>query len=198
MEKRTDYQVRSIPADLKTRAAEDGNSPKIEGYFSVFGSNYDMGCGMSESIDPHAFDNALGDDIRALINHDDTLVLGRTQAGTLKLHVDEHGLFGSIDINPNDTDAMNLYARVKRGDVSQCSFGFQILDEDTEVRDDGETVHWTIKRVKLFEVSPCTFPAYENTAIDARKKDKAEIEKRQMQAWAEKMNKKLKGEQKNA
>lgn len=198
MEKRTDYQVRSIPADLKTRAAEDGNSPKIEGYFSVFGSNYDMGCGMSESIDPHAFDNALGDDIRALINHDDTLVLGRTQAGTLKLRVDEHGLFGSIDINPNDTDAMNLYARVKRGDVSQCSFGFQILDEDTEVRDDGETVHWTIKRVKLFEVSPCTFPAYENTAIDARKKDKAEIEKRQMQAWAEKMNKRLKGEQKNA
>jgi HK97 family phage prohead protease len=198
MEKRTEYQVRSIPAELKTRAAEDGNSPKIEGYFSVFGSNYDMGCGMSESIDPHAFDNALGDDIRALINHDDTLVLGRTQAGTLKLHVDEHGLFGSIDINPNDTDAMNLYARVKRGDVSQCSFGFQILDEDTEARDDGETVHWTIKRVKLFEVSPCTFPAYENTAIDARKKDKAEIEKRQMQAWAEKMNKKLKGEQKNA
>lgn len=187
------YQVRSIPAHLEVRAAQDNESPKIEGYFAVFDSTYDMGYGMSESIDQHAFDGTLSDDIRALINHDDTLVLGRTQAGTLRLRVDDHGLWGSIDINPNDTDAMNLYARVQRGDVSQCSFGFEILDQDTEFRDEGESIHWTIKRVKLYEVSPCTFPAYEATAIDARKKD-ADAERRKLgKGWAERMMEKLKG-----
>lgn len=188
------YQVRSIPAHLEVRAADGENAPRIEGYFAVFGSTYDMGYGMSEEIDQHAFDGALSDDIRALINHDDTLVLGRTQAGTLRLRVDDHGLWGSIDVNPKDSDAMNLYARVERGDVSQCSFGFEIIEQDTEIRDGGEKIHWKIKRVKLYEVSPCTFPAYEATSIDARKKDADLCRKNAGKAWAERTLKKLKGE----
>lgn len=192
MENELKYQIRSIKADLKTRAADDEGNPKIEGYFAVFESNFQMGDGMSESIDSHAFDNALSGDIRALINHDDTLVIGRTTAGTLKLHVDDHGLFGSIDVNPKDTDAMNEYARVERGDVSQCSFGFNILEEDTEVEDEGRSVHWTIKKVKLYEVSVCTFPAYEATAVAARKNDLSAIRKRSMQAWKTRMLEKLK------
>jgi len=200
MEKEIKYQIRSIPADLKTRAADDKDkNPKIEGYFAVFDSNYDMGDGMSESIDSHSFDETLSGDIRALTNHDDTLVLGRNTAGTLKLNVDAHGLFGSIDVNPKDTDAMNLYARVERGDVSQCSFGFNILEEDTDVEDEGRKVHWTIKKVKLFEVSVCTFPAYEATAVAARKNDLADIKSRSLQAWKQRMLKKLeKGEKKDA
>lgn len=194
MDDRKRYQMRSIPAHLEVRAAGDGNGPTIEGYFAVFDSEYDMGDGMSESIDPHAFDDELGGDIRALINHDDTLVLGRTLAGTLTLRVDTHGLWGSIAINPDDRDAMNLYARVQRGDVSQCSFGFDILDEDTDIRDEGRSVHWTIKRAKLYEVSPCTFAAYEATAIAARKNDRAAVLLRRGAAWAKKMNKRLKGE----
>lgn len=200
MEKEIKYQIRSIPADLKTRAADDKDkNPKIEGYFAVFDSNYDMGDGMSESIDSHSFDETLSGDIRALTNHDDTLVLGRNTAGTLKLNVDAHGLFGSIDVNPKDTDAMNLYARVERGDVSQCSFGFNILEEDTDVEDEGRKVHWTIKKVKLFEVSVCTFPAYEATAVAARKNYLADIKSRSLQAWKQRMLKKLeKGEKKDA
>ena len=147
----------------------------------------------SESIAPGAFDNTLSGDIRALINHDTTLVLGRTKAGTLQLRTDSHGLWGHIDINPNDTDAMNLYNRVQRGDVDQCSFGFDILNEETEYREDG-SIHWTIKEVELYEVSPCTFPAYEETSIAARAKERDEILKRRSQAWEEKMLKKLKGE----
>ena len=64
---------------------------------------------------------------------------------------------------------MNLYARVERGDVDQCSFGFDILEEDTTYNEDG-SVHWTIKRVKLYEVSVVTFPAYEDTSVQARKR----------------------------
>lgn len=190
------YQVRNMSAELRAEQAD--NEPKIEGYFAVFDKTYDMGrdwfgTHMTESIDRGAFDGALEDDIRALINHDDTLVLGRTTAGTLNLRVDDHGLWGSIKVNPNDSDAMNLYARVKRGDVSQCSFGFDILEQAEEVTENGKGIHWTIKSVKLYEVSPCTFPAYEETAISARSRDAAAYRKRAMETWRGATLKKLNG-----
>ena len=182
-------QTRSIASNFTTR--EDGEDLKIEGYFAVFNSNYDIGPGMSESIAPGAFRNTLADDIRALVNHDTTLVLGRTSAHTLELREDERGLWGRISINPKDTDAMNLYERVKRGDVSQCSFGFEIIREDTEIFEDG-SVHWTIQEVRLYEVSCCTFPAYESTNISAREAQRDEILKRETEAWRQKMKERLK------
>ena len=181
MEKR---QLRSIPTKFETR--DDGENPTIEGYFAVFNSNYEIAPGMSESIAPGAFSRTLANDVRALINHDTTLVLGRTKANTLELREDSHGLWGKITINPNDGDAMNLYERVKRGDVDQCSFGFDLKEQDTEIRDDG-AVHWTIKDLDLFEVSCCTFPAYEQTNISARSKERDEIKQRTLSAWREKM-----------
>ena len=181
MEKR---QLRSIPTKFETR--EDGENPTIEGYFAVFNSNYEIAPGMSESIAPGAFSRTLSNDVRALINHDTTLVLGRTKANTLELREDSHGLWGKITINPNDGDAMNLYERVKRGDVDQCSFGFDLKEQDTEIRDDG-AVHWTIKDLDLFEVSCCTFPAYEQTNISARSKERDEIRQRTLSEWREKM-----------
>jgi len=182
-------QARSQPTQF--RADESDGKKYIEGYFSVFDSVYELWPGATESIDPHAFDDALNDDTRALINHDTTLVLGRTKAGTLELKVDNKGLWGRIEINEKDQDAMNLYARVERGDVNQCSFGFDILEEDTEYRDDG-TVHWTIKRVKLYEVSCVTFPAYEDTSIQARKKDYEKIRARHIEKWKSDMKERLK------
>lgn len=183
--------MRTASTDFQTRD-EDGKL-SIEGYFAVFNSVYDICPGLSESISEEAFNNTLSDDIRALINHDTTLVLGRTKAGTLQLRTDSHGLWGHIDINPKDVDAMNLYNRVQRGDVDQCSFGFDILNEETDFREDG-SIHWTIKEVKLYEVSPCTFPAYEETNIAARSKERDEILQRRNAAWKEKMLKTLKGE----
>ena len=188
-------QMRTVGTEFTTR--EDGEDLKIEGYFAVFNSNYEMAPGISESIAPGAFQNSLANDVRALTNHDTTLVLGRTKANTLELREDSRGLFGSIKINPNDQDAMNLYERVKRGDVDQCSFGFDIVSEDTEYREDG-SVHWTITDLILYEVSCCTFPAYEETSISARSAQADEIKKRHSQAWKERMLNKLKGEQTDA
>lgn len=184
-------QIRSVSTEFKTR--EDGDSLAIEGYFAVFNSNYDIALGMSESIAPGAFASSISGDIRALINHDTTLVLGRTKANTLQLREDSHGLWGHIDINPNDVDAMNLYNRVKRGDVDQCSFGFDIRSEDTDIREDG-SIHWTLKDVELYEVSCCTFPAYTETNISAREHDRDMIKKREREAWQQKMLAKLKGD----
>ena len=180
----TKREMRTI--DQNFQAREDDEEMKIEGYFSVFNQNYDMGYGMSEEIDPHAFDKTLGGDIRALIDHNTNLVLGRTKAGTLTLRVDAHGLWGSISINPKDQDARNIYERVKRGDVNQCSFGFEIVEEETEFRDNGD-IHWKVKEVNLFEVSVCTFPAYETTEVSARKEDAKTIQKRKTEAWKQQL-----------
>lgn len=187
--------LRTTSTQFSTR--DDDGKLAIEGYFAVFDSIYQIGEGLSESIAQGAFDNTLSGDIRALINHDTTLVLGRTKAHTLELRTDSHGLWGHIDINPKDSDAMNLYERVQRGDVDQCSFGFDILNEETDFREDG-SVHWTIKEVRLYEVSPCTFPAYEETSIAARAKERDELIKRRNEAWKESMIKKVKGESDNA
>lgn len=177
-------------ADFKTR--EQDGKKYIEGYFAVFDAKYWIWEDAYETIDRGAFDLVRDKDVRALINHDTTLVLGRTTAGTLVLRVDEIGLWGSIEINENDQDAVNLYERVKRGDVSQCSFGFDILKE-AENRVTGQPMEFRLMSVKLYEVSPCTFPAYEETGVTARKAAIEEENKRRAQAWRTDMLNKLKG-----
>lgn len=178
-------------ADFQTR--EDNGKRYIEGYFAVFNSQYWLWEDAYETIDPGAFDLTRDKDVRALTNHDTTLVLGRTTAGTLTLRVDERGLFGSVEVNENDQDAVNQYERVKRGDVTQCSFGFEILAQDIE-RAEGQPTVFRIREVKLYEVSVCTFPAYEETSVTARKAELAEIDRRKAEAWRSEMLKKLKGE----
>lgn len=178
-------QMRTAESAFITReTSNEAQEPekRIEGYFAVFDGTYEIAQGMTESIDPHAFDRTIDGDVRALIDHDTALVLGRTTANTLELRTDEHGLWGSVLINPNDQDALNLYARVERGDVSQCSFGFEITDEETEFRDDG-SIHWTIKDLNLYEVSVCTFPAYQTTEVTARTEQATELKKRALEAW---------------
>lgn len=179
-------QLRS--GEFKTR--EDGEEMVIEGYFAVFNSNYEMWEGASESIAKGAFDSSLSNDIRGLTNHDTTLVLGRTKAHTLELKTDSHGLWGRITINPKDSDAVNTYERVKRGDVDQCSIGFMVRSEETDFKADG-SIHWTITDVELFEVSVCTFPAYEETSVSARHRDADELKKRADEAWRLQMKERL-------
>ena len=189
MEKRqTRRTMAQTMSELRTQG--EGDDKRIEGYFAVFDGVYQLWPGATESVDPHAFDGALEDDVRCLIDHDSRLVLGRNKAGTLRMQVDDHGLWFSVDINQDDTDAMNLYARVQRGDVSGCSFGFDILDEETENRADG-SVHWTIKRVKLYEGSICTFPAYQDTQAEARREDLKHIRRRQVEEWKNKMKERM-------
>lgn len=172
-------QIRSMQTDLKTRAEQNGEM-YIEGYFAVYNQETELWPGAYEEIAPGAFDDTLSNDIRALVNHDPNYVLGRNKAGTLELKSDSRGLWGRIKINPNDTDAVNLYERVKRGDIDQCSFGFNILDEEIEWREDG-TVKWRLKKIDLHEVSVVTFPAYEQTGVQARKAEVEQHRQRQLE-----------------
>lgn len=177
--------------DIKTRSA-DNDEKVIEGYFAVFNEIYQVWPDVTESIAPGAFTDSLNGDIRALYNHNTDQILGRTSAGTLTLKQDEKGLWGQIKVNERDTEAVNVYERIARGDISGCSFGFDIESEEVRVNDDG-SVHWTITKINpLYEVSPCVFPAYEQTSVESRGKEARLIRKRELESWKIKTLEKLK------
>lgn len=175
-------------AKFETREA-DGRKI-LCGYFARFDDRYNIWPDFYETIDPHAFDDSLADgDVRALINHDSTLVLGRTKAGTLTLRADDVGIWGEIQVNEADADAMNCYARVQRGDVDQCSIGFDYAPgegaEELITEADG-TMHDIVKRAILYEVSVCTFPAYEGTSVEARERALENSQHAQYLRWKNK------------
>lgn len=184
-------QMRSLAHNFQAREAD--SELYIEGYFSVFDSPYVLCDEITEIVKPGAFAKCLGQDVRALINHDSTLVLGRTKAGTLELREDNIGLWGRIRVNRQDVDAMSLYARIQRGDVDQCSFGFEIGREELVDLGNGKYRFEIYEVNPLYEVSVCTFPAYEETAVSARKRQLEDIQRRQAQAWREKMRTKIGG-----
>lgn len=184
--------------DSKLEIREEANQEEyiIAGYFAVFNQETELYPGVFESIDRGAFKNSINGDIRALINHDTSLVLARTTSNTLTLKEDAKGLYGEIKINPYDTDALNIYERVKRGDVSQCSFGFTITQEEADYREDG-SAHFILKDLILYEVSVCTFPAYEGTEVEARQKQIEAHNKRSLSLWKESMKGRLKNVKEN-
>lgn len=188
--------------DAKIR--QDGGKRYLEGYFAVFGETYQVWDGWVETIERGAFARYLasGEDVKVLWNHDSNIVLGSTVNGTALLKEDETGLFGSVEVNENDSEAVSAYARVARGDVNGCSFGFDIARQEEWWDDDG-IYHTKITEVDpLYEVSPCTFPAYKATSVSARAKDSLEDAKRRFgQAkeqkrndWRDSMRSRLKGE----
>lgn len=167
MNKRNSYRT----ARFKTREETETGDLILSGYFIKFDEVTELWPGYFEVIKREGVEKAIQNaDIRALFNHDDSLVLGRTGNGTVTLGVDEIGLFGDIIINKEDPQAIGAYARVQRGDVIGCSFGFIPIKIDTEERADGSYLD-TILELEIFEVSPCTFPAYPQTEIAARQKD---------------------------
>lgn len=84
-------QTRSLNAELKIREEVSNDEMYIEGYFVVFNQTTELWQGAFEEIAPNALDRTLSNDIRALINHDTRLVLGRNKSGTLDLKVDSMG-----------------------------------------------------------------------------------------------------------
>ena len=149
------------------RVAKVENGPtKIEGYAAVFDQLSEPMWGFREKIQKGAFEESIQiDDIRALFNHDPNYVLGRNMADTLTLEEDEHGL--KISITPPDTQwARDLMESIQRGDIDQMSFGFQTIT-DSWTTENEETVR-TLVKVRLFDVSPVTFPAYPQTSVSAR------------------------------
>lgn len=156
-------------SELRVDKNKDGGIPEIVGHAAVFDSlSQELGniFPFRERIAKGAFEKSIQtDDIRALFNHDPNYVLGRNKSETLTLEEDEDGL--KVKILPPDTAwARDLCISIERGDVSQMSFGFLAEEEDWS-DENGEDIR-TLKRVRLFDVSPVTFPAYIDTDVGVR------------------------------
>jgi HK97 family phage prohead protease len=171
-----------MPVRLEERT--EGQAERIAGYASVTydgtpETEYVLWQGKSERaverIAPGAFAAAIerGDDVRALFNHDPSLILGRSKAGTLRLSVDAKGLAYSVDAG-DTTIARDVMTHLRRGDVSGSSFGFRVESEKwTESRDAAGNVSIVrdILSVRLFDVGPVTFPAYAGASSGVRSAD---------------------------
>jgi HK97 family phage prohead protease len=166
---------------LQVRADESGKKT-IRGYAAIYNSVTDLGW-CKEIIVQGAFDDCLNDDVRCLFNHDSDNVLGRTLSGTCRVGSDYIGLWYECDLDENNTDHMNLWGCIKRGDITQSSFAFSIAECEWEFGSEeyeGEDLRRIIKCGQLFDVSPVTYPAYQNTSVSARSKYDYEIQKKEL------------------
>ena len=154
---------------------EGESRPHITGHAAVFNSLSEMLWGFRETIAPGAFRDAIEkSDVRALVNHEPSFVLGRKKNGTLKLWEDERGL--AIDIDPPETQwANDLLVSIGRGDIDQMSFGFTVAEDSWDTVD-GETRRTILRVDELFDVSPVTFPAYPETDTALRARFAEQIE----------------------
>ncbi len=176
------YQTRSFTlSDIKLEKRSNGDLPIIKGLAAVFGKwSSDLG-GFKERIAPGAFKKSLEEnDIRALINHDPNLLIGRNKANTLELRETPEGL--AVKITPPDTQAArDLVENLRLGNMNQMSFGFKVIKDSWADSGAERTLH----EVKLYDISPVTFPAYEQTKVGLSARSisqgKAELHKRRLE-----------------
>ncbi len=161
-------ETRTLIRTPEVRATDSGRT--IGGYAAVFNSRANIGGYFEEVIAPGAFDDALMQDVRALVDHDTGRVIGRTKAGTLRMKQDDMGLAVEIDL-PDTTDGRDLATLIERGDVSGMSFGFVVTKEMWD--ETMEPPMRTIQALDLHEVSVVAFPAYDDTSIAMRSLEKS-------------------------
>lgn len=151
-----------------TQAQDVNGARMVQGLAARFNSETRLWNDFYEQVSPGAFSDSIasGDDVRALFNHDPNLILARTKSGTLKIWQDEDGLRYEFSA-PETTAGKDLLVSLDRGDVSQSSFAFEVIDEAFEKRDDGSVLR-KINKAKLFDVSPVTYPAYIDTEAEAK------------------------------
>ena len=173
-EKNKPLEQRSYNFEVRAEESETGNI--ITGRPIVYNSRTDLGW-FDEIIEPGALNNTDLTDVRFLVNHDTSKIpLARSRRNngnsTMQLTTDNDGLGIRVTLDTeNNTEARSLYSAVQRGDISGMSFMFGIRDEEWEDLDsDHPTRH--IKDIStVVEVSAVTFPAYESTEINARRKE---------------------------
>jgi HK97 family phage prohead protease len=160
-------EVRAFRLPIELRDDEGDGLPSIRGHAAVFNKKSEDLGGFREIIMPGAFDSALerGDDVRALVDHDPSKIIGRSKAGTLTLNVDSKGL--RVKITPPDSSVgRDIVESIRRKDVDSMSFGFRTI-EDVWRTVDGEEIR-ELMDLELFDVSPVSFPAYPQTDVAVR------------------------------
>jgi HK97 family phage prohead protease len=159
------HETRNVAQKIEIR--EDGQTPRLVGYAAVFNSkSVDLGA-FVEIIRPGAFKRALAGnpDVKALLNHNEDRMLGRTKASTLALAEDDHGL--RIEITPPDTqDGRDVVTNVRLGNYDAMSFAFEAKRQTWDM--DAKPPLRELFDIDLFDVAVVTYPAYPETEVDLR------------------------------
>lgn len=156
-------------AAKELRASGNGSERKISGYAAKFNNlSEDLG-GFREKLAPGCFTRtlSLGADVRMLVDHDSSKILGRTKAGTLTLTQDNVGLRFAC-VLPDTQTGRDVYENIRLGNLSDCSFGFYCTDEDFSEDPQGRGLIRTVSDLDLFDCSVVTYPAYPGTEVNAR------------------------------
>jgi hypothetical protein len=165
------FERRFLPSEFEVRTA--GDKLTIEGYALKWNVRSGNLGGFKERVAEGATNKTIKEgDIRALQNHDPNLILGRTKSGTLKLANDETGTHYEIDGDLRQSYVRDLAIAMERGDVTQSSFGFRVVGPDGDSWDEDEdgNILRTLKEIQLFDVSPVTYPAYEDSTSGVAKR----------------------------
>lgn len=175
-EKEIKHEIRQLPIDVAHLRAEKRESGEMiaEGIAIVY-DQITIIWGDEEVIARGAAAESIeNDDIRAVWNHNNAIVLGRKKSGTLEIWEEKDGVHVRIHF-PDSEEGRSKFKSIERGDVSQMSFAFDVIEGEWNVREEDEKTIWTrrIIKLKIYEVSPVTFPQYEETAIEARCKEMA-------------------------
>ena len=166
-------EKRSFAGELRAAKEKDF---VLTGYAASFNTlSRDLG-GFKERLAPGCFKRSLaaGDDVKALFNHNPSMILGRRDNGTLSVEEDSRGLKWRCQLNPASQQHRDIYESVKRGDINECSFAFTVQDgaEDWEEATDergARFIRRTIRECNLLDVSCVTNPAYgSGTTVQAR------------------------------
>jgi len=169
--KNAERRLLSSKINLRTGAS---GQPQMFGYAAKYNTlSQDLG-GFRETLAPGCFNRAIreGQDCRALFNHDPNMILGRTKSGTLRLSADATGLYFVCDL-PDTSTGRDVHTMIQRGDVSQCSFSFQVIEPNGQKWDEATDesgasfTRRTILDLNLFDISSVVFPAYSDTNVDA-------------------------------
>lgn len=159
--------------DPETRVEDGEKGLVLRGKGAVFNRWYNVG-GFREQVSPTAFNKTLKDhpDIRGMFNHDPNFLLGRTKSETMRLSVDERALNYEIDIDRDDSQAMSVAAKIRRGDVDGSSMAFMAVKDTWEEEKDSSgkvtRISRTLEEVRLIETGPVVFPASPTTSVKVR------------------------------
>jgi HK97 family phage prohead protease len=152
----------------EVRAATDDAPGVLQftGHAAVFNERTWIGpkrWGFWEEVDPGFFRDVLGDPAAFLINHDPNIVLARN-GNTMTLTTDARGLVPDAQWDAADPDAVTWAGRVRRGDVTQMSFAFDVAEDSWHFNEDsGEETRTLLRASALYDVSLVTYPAYAGT-----------------------------------
>lgn len=166
---------------IQTREIGDGENKEsvkiLSGYAAVFDSLSENLGGFKEKIAKGAFTKTLqnSQDVRCLFGHNTMHVIGRQSAGTLTLSEDDKGLYFEVLPDTSISWVSDLIKSIERGDITGCSFGFNIVSDEKVGDIDGLAIY-QLNEVELYEVSPVAFPAYPETSVRERREHELQKE----------------------